>query len=156
AEQGVGGDKGEAARRARQGPGRRQVTTGPGGDSQTMKPLIQLLGLAGLTLAAATALPGAEPGPTRRPNLIVFLTDDHGYCDPPGHGNPVLKTPNFDRLHDESVRLTDFHVAPMCSPTRGQLLTGLDGLHSGVTSVCAGRSFIRRGVPTMAEVFAAG
>jgi arylsulfatase len=121
-----------------------------------MKPLIQLLGLAGLSLAAATALPAAEPGPTRRPNVIVFLTDDNGYGDLSCHGNPVLKTPNFDRLHDESVRLTDFHVAPMCSPTRGQLLTGLDGLHSGVTSVCAGRSFIRGGVPTMAEVFAAG
>ena len=40
------------------------------------------------------------------------------------------------RLHDQSVRLTDFHVAPMCTPTRGQLMTGLDALHNGASSVC--------------------
>ncbi|HLF94893.1 MAG TPA: arylsulfatase, partial [Planctomycetota bacterium] len=56
----------------------------------------------------------------------------------------------------ESVRFTDFHVAPMCTPTRGQLMTGLDACRNGATSVCAGRSFIRRGIPTMAEIFRAG
>jgi arylsulfatase len=114
------------------------------------------LALAGLTLALGSGLPAAEPGRPRRPNVIVFLTDDNGYGDLACLGNPVLHTPNFDRLHGESVRLTDFHVAPMCSPTRGQLMTGLDALHSGATSVCAGRSFMRRGTPTMAELFAAG
>jgi arylsulfatase len=103
-------------------------------------------GLAGSTGAAA---------PAAKPNVIVLLTDDNGYGDLSCHGNPVVKTPNFDRLHGQSVRLTDFHVAPMCTPTRGQLMTGLDALHSGASSVCAGRSFIRRGIPTMAEVFAA-
>jgi len=44
-------------------------------------------------------------------------------------GNPVLKTPNIDRLHGQSIRLTDFHVAPMMyRPARGQLMTGLDAL----------------------------
>ena len=61
----------------------------------------------------------------------------------------------MDRLHSESVRFTDFHVAPMCTPTRGQLMTGLDACHNGATSVCAGRSFLRRGIPTMAEIFRA-
>jgi arylsulfatase len=88
------------------------------------------------------------------PNIIVFLTDDQGYGDLSCHGNPVLKTPNLDRLHAESIRLTDFHVAPMCSPTRGQLLTGMDCLHNGAASVSAGRSFVRRGIPTMANTFA--
>jgi arylsulfatase len=91
----------------------------------------------------------------RKPNVIVFLTDDNGYGDLACHGNPILKTPNFDKLHGQSVRLTDFHVAPMCTPTRGQLMTGLDALRSGASSVCAGRSFIRRGLPTMAEIFSA-
>src|SRR5215207_3411570 len=85
-----------------------------------------------------------------RPNVIVVLTDDQGYGDLSCHGNPVLKTPHLDRLHSQSIRLTDFHVAPMCTPTRGQLMTGLDALRSGATSVSAGRSFIRRGIPTMA------
>ena len=78
-----------------------------------------------------------------RPNVIILLTDDKGYGDLSCHGNPVLKTPNLDRLHDQSVRLTDFHVAPMCTPTRGQLMTGKDALHNGASSVCAGRSFLR-------------
>jgi arylsulfatase len=92
----------------------------------------------------------------KRPNVIVVLSDDQGYGDFSCTGNPVLKTPNLDRLHDQGARLTDFHVAPMCTPTRGQLMTGLDALHSGASSVCAGRSYMRRGVPTMAEIFRAG
>jgi arylsulfatase A-like enzyme len=60
----------------------------------------------------------------------------------------------MDQLHKESVRFTDFHVAPMCTPTRGQLLTGQDALHNGATSVTAGRALLRRDIPTMADVFA--
>lgn len=113
------------------------------------------LGAAGLALGrpALAAQAGAAGG--KRPNVIVILTDDQGYADFSCHGNPVLKTPNMDRLHDESVRFTDFHVAPMCTPTRSQLMTGQDCLHNGASSVCAGRSMIRPGIPTMAEIFAA-
>ena len=53
-----------------------------------------------------------------------MLTDDQGYGDLSCHGNPILKTPNLDKLYAESTRFTDFHVAPMCTPTRGELLTG--------------------------------
>jgi arylsulfatase A-like enzyme len=111
--------------------------------------------LIGLVLFLASPARSEVEVP-HRPNVIILLTDDNGYGDLSCHGNPVLKTPNFDRLHDRSVRLTDFHVAPMCTPTRGQLMTGKDALHNGASSVCAGRSFLRPGIPTMAEVFAAG
>src|SRR3954468_16866818 len=107
--------------------------------------------LIGLILLLSDAA-RAEAAATR-PNVIVFLTDDNGYGDHSCLGNPVLKTPNFDKLHSKSVRLTDFHVAPMCTPTRGQLMTGIDALYNGASSVSAGRSFIRRGIPTMAEIF---
>ena len=90
-----------------------------------------------------------------RPNVIIILIDDNGYGDFSCLGNPVVKTPAMDRLHAGSVRFTDFHVSPMCTPTRGQLMSGLDACHSGATSVCAGRSFMRRGIPTMAEIFRA-
>jgi arylsulfatase len=113
-----------------------------------MQSLLSLALGAGLLVASASA--AAE-----RPNIIVLLTDDQGYGDLSRHGNPVLKTPNLDRLAAASVRLTDFHVAPMCTPTRGQLLTGLDACRNGATSVCAGRSFIRPGLPTMGELFSA-
>jgi arylsulfatase len=105
-----------------------------------------------LSLIAALS---AIPAIAAQPNVIVMLTDDQGYGDLSCHGNPVLKTPNLDRLHAESVRLTDFHVAPMCTPTRGQLLSGMDALKNGASSVSAGRSFIRPGIPTLPEAFAA-
>jgi arylsulfatase A-like enzyme len=91
-----------------------------------------------------------------KPNVIVILTDDQGYGDFSCHGNPVLKTPNLDKLHAESIRFTDFHSSPMCTPTRGQLMTGRDALANGASCVCSGRTFVRRAVPTMAELFAAG
>src|SRR5262247_2909516 len=68
-----------------------------------------------------------------RPNIIFILTDDQGYGDMSCHGHPILKTPNIDRLHDESVRFTDFHVSPTCSPTRSALLSGRHEFKNGVT-----------------------
>ena len=90
----------------------------------------------------------------RHPNVILIMVDDQGYGDLSAHGNPVLKTPSLDQLHAESVRFTDFHVAPMCSPTRGQLITGRDAMKNGCTAVCQGRSMVRADIPTMAEFFA--
>ncbi|MBI5772500.1 MAG: arylsulfatase [Verrucomicrobia bacterium] len=89
------------------------------------------------------------------PNVLLVLVDDAGYGDFSCHGHPFLKTPNIDRLHGESVRLTDFHVAPMCSPTRGQLMTGCHGLRTGVTSVTAGRTFLRPEFGTAPQMFGA-
>src|SRR5262245_56657361 len=81
---------------------------------------------------------GAEAGPAaaldaRRPNIIFLLTDDQGYGDLSCHGNLILRTPNLDRLHDEGVRFTDFHVSPTCSPTRAALMTGRHEFNNGVT-----------------------
>ena len=90
-----------------------------------------------------------------QPNLVFVLTDDQGYGDLSCLGNPVLHTPCIDRLHAESVRFTDFHVAPMCTPTRGELMTGRDALCNGATFVCMGRSLLRTDLPTMADIFAA-
>ena len=90
------------------------------------------------------------------PNVIVVLTDDQGYGDLSCLGNPVLRTPCIDRLHSQSVRLTDFHAAPVCTPTRGELMTGRDALCNGATFVCMGRSLLRADLPTMADIFAAG
>ena len=86
-------------------------------------------------------------------NVILVMTDDQGYGDLSCHGNPVLKTPNLDKLYEECIRFTDFHVAPMCTPTRGQLLTGRDAMDNGATFVCLGRSMIRQELPTMADMF---
>jgi arylsulfatase A-like enzyme len=88
-----------------------------------------------------------------RPNVVIVMTDDQGYPEVSAHGNPVLQTPNLDALHSQSLRLTDFHVAPMCAPTRGQLLTGLDAARNGCINVSSGRALLRPEVPTMANIF---
>jgi arylsulfatase len=106
-----------------------------------------------LALAAVAGSLAPAEGQAR-PNVLIILTDDQGPGDFSFTGNPVLKTPNMDRLAREAVRFTDFHVAPMCSPTRGQLMTGCDAVRTGATSVTAGRTFLRPGFPTMPEVFA--
>jgi arylsulfatase A-like enzyme len=88
-----------------------------------------------------------------RPNVIVIMTDDQGFGDLGCHGNPVASTPHLDALHGESARLVDFHVAPMCTPTRGQLLTGLDAARTGAVNVCGGRTMLRPELPTIADHF---
>lgn len=70
-----------------------------------------------------------------QPNVLIVMTDDQGYPELSVHGNPVLQTPNLDKLHGQSLRLTDYHVAPMCTPTRGQLLTGIDAARNGAINV---------------------
>jgi len=94
--------------------------------------------------------------PSQRPNVIIIMTDDQGYGDLGCHGNPIAITPCLDQLHSESVRLADFHAAPMCTATRGQLLTGIDAARNGAVNVSSGRSLLRKDLPTMADHFKAG
>ena len=79
-----------------------------------LKFVLLLLSACALTLSAAD-----------RPNVILIMTDDQGYGDMGCHGNPILKTPELDKLHRESVRFTDFHVSSFCTPTRAALMTGV-------------------------------
>ena len=80
--------------------------------------------LLAMLVAAATPDASAAASSDARPNVVLIMTDDQGYGDLSCHGNPVLKTPNLDQLYHESVRLTDYHVAPTCTPTRAALMTG--------------------------------
>ena len=88
-----------------------------------------------------------------KPNVVIVITDDQGYGDLSCHGNPILKTPNLDALHSESVRLTDYHVSPTCSPTRAALLTGHWTNRTGVWHTIMGRSMLRENEVTMGQVF---
>ncbi|SDX69344.1 Arylsulfatase A [Lutibacter oricola] len=88
-----------------------------------------------------------------RPNIIVILTDDQGYGDLSCHGNPVIKTPNMDKLYSESVRFTNFHVDPTCAPTRSALLTGKYSHNVGVWHTVCGGNHLRASEVTMADVF---
>lgn len=87
-----------------------------------------------------------------RPNIILILTDDQGYGDLACTGNPWLATPCIDALHHAGVRFTDFHASPLCTPTRGALLTGRRPIRNGAWATCWGRSILRRDELTLPEV----
>ncbi len=91
-----------------------------------------------------------------RPNIVFIITDDQGYGDLSCHGNPILKTPNIDALHDDSVRLLDYHVSPTCSPTRAALLTGHWTDRTGVWHTIAGRSMLRVDETTIGTMLSDG
>lgn len=87
-----------------------------------------------------------------KPNIIIVLSDDQGYGDFSMHGNPILQTPTLDKLAHESIELTNFHVAPLCTPSRGQLMTGLDAYHNKAASVGSASGIVRRDVDMMPEL----
>jgi arylsulfatase A len=68
--------------------------------------------------AAGTA---AEPP---RPNFVVILIDDLGYGDIGHFGSKLNRTPCLDRMAAEGMRLTSFYAAPVCTPSRAQMMTG--------------------------------
>ena len=88
-----------------------------------------------------------------RPNVILVMTDDQGIGDLSCHGNPWLKTPNIDSFYDDAVRLTNFHVSPLCTPTRSALMTGRYPIQNGAWATFKGRDALSEGAITMAEVF---
>ena len=63
-------------------------------------------------------------GTDTRPNILVFLSDDMGWGQPGFNGGTEVATPNMDRLANKGVKLTQFYVQPVCSPTRASLMTG--------------------------------
>jgi len=67
----------------------------------------------------------------KRPNFLVIVADDLGFSDIGAFGGEIT-TPNLDRLAYSGIRLTDFHSAPACSPTRAMLLTGTDHHVAGI------------------------
>jgi arylsulfatase A-like enzyme len=109
-----------------------------------------VVSLLGLTLAACGGGPGADDGP--RPNVLLIITDDQGWGDVGVHGNPRIRTPNLDRLANESVRFDQFHVMPVCSPTRACLLTGRYAYRTGVVDTYLGRSLMHLDETTLAEL----
>ncbi len=95
----------------------------------------------------------AKSPPQRPPNVVLVMTDDQGYGDLRCHGNSLIKTPNLDRFHSDSVRFTDFHVDPTCSPTRAALLTGRYSTRAGVWHTIMGRSILFEDEVTLGTLF---
>ena len=105
-----------------------------------------------LAIAAIAFVSGCAAPPDERPNIVLVITDDQGYGDVGAHGNTVIRTPHLDALHSESVRFTNFHVDPTCSPTRSALITGRYSSRTGVWHTIMGRSIVHRDETTFADV----
>src|SRR5688500_18432980 len=87
-------------------------------EGEQMRHIVRLW--TALSILAAAAAHGAEP-----PNVVLVMADDQGWGDMAYNGHPHLKTPHFDALAREGVRFDQFHAAaPVCSPTRGSVMTG--------------------------------
>ena len=115
-----------------------------------MKHWIAVVSLIVVSLSVSAIAADTLAG--KRPNIVFVLTDDQGYGDLSCHGNPILKTPNIDRLHREGVRFTDFMVSPTCSPTRSALLTGRHEFRNGVTHTIDERERLTLSATTLAQV----
>jgi len=99
-----------------------------------------------LTLFSGTSLLAAKP------NVVLVITDDQGYGDLACYGNPVIKTPNLDKLASESSQLSDYHVAPTCSPTRAALQSGHWTDRAGAWHTIMGRSMLRAEEATLGQL----
>lgn len=99
--------------------------------------LFRLFSLLAICAAALDrgALAVAADSRTDRPNIVIFLSDDHGWADVGWHGTEI-PMPNLTRLAATGARLEQFYVQPVCSPTRAALMTGRypmrHGLQTGV------------------------
>jgi arylsulfatase A-like enzyme len=78
-----------------------------------------------LLLAVTACLPSAARA-QNRPNIVLFLSDDHGQALAGCYGNPVIRTPHMDALARSGMRFTRvFAASPTCTPSRSSLFTGL-------------------------------
>ena len=81
-------------------------------------------------LIPAAAFVQAE---TAKPNIVVFLADDMGWGDSATYGNPLIQTPNLDKLASQGVKFTQCYSAcGVCSPSRSAILTGRTPYRNGV------------------------
>jgi arylsulfatase A-like enzyme len=108
---------------------------------------------AGALLAEPLPAPvHAEPARSKRPNVILIMTDDQGYGELGCHGNELIKTPHIDSFFEESIRFKRFFVSPTCSPTRAGLLTGRHEFRCGISHTILGRSIIHEDEITIADI----
>ncbi len=73
-----------------------------------------------MLLAPALVRAAAAP----RPNIVIFLSDDMGWDQPGFNGGREAPTPHIDSLARDGVKMTQFYVQPVCTPSRSCLMTG--------------------------------
>ncbi|CAG2162866.1 unnamed protein product [Oppiella nova] len=78
-----------------------------------------------------TGFSEGQTEPPVRPNIIILVADDLGWGDVGYHSDQML-TPNIDTLAANGILLNNYYTSPVCSPSRGALLTSVHPIHSGL------------------------
>ncbi len=89
--------------------------------------ILRLMGrvVAGIILSIAPNAARGADAPDKRPNILFCIADDWSWPHAGAYGDPVVKTPTFDRVVREGVLFTQaFCAAPSCTPSRAAILTG--------------------------------
>jgi len=88
-----------------------------------------------LALAIAMIPVSLVQATEKQPNIVFIMIDDLGWMDLACQGNPLVETPRLDRLAQQGMRFTDaYAAAPVCSPTRAAVLTGLSPARLQITN----------------------
>ena len=96
------------------------------------RPFAAMIGA--LVVAAAGAVPAVNAAQDAPPHIVLVLVDDLGWKDLRCQGNDRLNTPRIDALAKQGVRFTQaYAAAPVCSPTRAALMTGLSPARLHIT-----------------------
>jgi|GEM_PF-606441 len=96
-------------------------------------------------------LHAAQSATAARPNIILMMADDMGWGDPGFNGNTVIKTPHLDAMAKAGLRFDRFYSgAPVCSPTRGTVLTGRHPYRYGIWT--ANEGHLRKEEVSLPEV----
>ena len=104
------------------------------------------------SILAVLAIAGSALADSQ-PNVIIVMPDDISHNAFSYYNKNGPRTPNIDGLAEQSVRLTDFHVSPTCSPTRASLMSGRYNAVAGVWHTIYQRNQLRADEITMADVF---
>ncbi|KQY63818.1 sulfatase [Nocardioides sp. Root140] len=130
----------------------------------TRRTVLRGMAATGLVAAAGTTAANAGTGPVRArpradlPNVVFLSIDDLGWDELGSYGNTFNETPNIDRLAAEGLQFDNaYAAAPLCSPTRAALVTGLYPVRTGITDFlrqepAASNKYLSPGIPTVPGV----
>ncbi len=104
----------------------------------TRRDFLKALGLG--ALAANVPAVGALADGSKRPNIVLIMSDDMGFSDLGCYGGEI-STPNLNRLAANGLRFTQFYNTARCCPTRASLMTGLYQHQAGIGHMMADRGF---------------
>ena len=114
--------------------------------------MLRMLIVAGAALSFCQATVADTKGSTNRPNVVLIMTDDQGFGDLGINGNPIIRTPNIDRMARASARMENFYVSPVCAPTRACLMTGRYNYRTRCIDTYIGRAMMDPDEVTIAEL----